>query len=315
MSESSESGASGGKPAWRMFFDSVRRRWRKPAEDVAQDVADAFEGREARGEVVDGAQRTMVVNAARFHKLRVDDVMTPKADIVAVEASATLAETAALFAESQHSRLPIYRDTLDDPIGFVHVKDIVALLTTAETENGAARSSVKATDRVLVRVKREIFAVPPSMPLSALLLKMQSQRIHMAIVVDEYGGTDGLVTIEDLVEQIVGDIADEHDEQAVALVQSRPGGIFEVDGRADVAELEDALSVKLALADHADEIDTVAGLATALIGRVPERGEVLSHPAGYLFEVIEADPRRVRRLRVRPAPPASREDEAKGAAA
>lgn len=311
MSDSSENGASGGKPAWRMFFDQVRRRWRKPAEDVAQDVADAFEGREARGEVVDGAQRTMVVNAARFHKLRVDDVMTPKADIVAVDASATLSETAALFSESQHSRLPIYRDTLDDPIGFVHVKDIVGLMVASEADGARA---AKPTDRILARVKREILAVPPSMPLSALLLKMQSQRIHLAVVVDEYGGTDGLVTIEDLVEQIVGDIADEHDEHVVSLVQSRPGGVFEVDGRADVADLEDALSAKLALEDHADEIETVAGLATALIGRVPERGEVLKHPAGYLFEVIEADPRRVRRLRVRPAPPVQREDE-KGAAA
>jgi CBS domain containing-hemolysin-like protein len=287
-----------------MFFDQVRRRWRKPGEDVAEDVAEAFEGREARGETVDGAQRTMVVNAARFHKLRVDDVMTPKADIIAVEASSTLAETAALFMESQHSRLPIYRDTLDDPLGFVHVKDIVALL--APIEGNGARA--KPNDRILTRLKRDVLAVPPSMPLSALLLKMQLQRIHMAIVVDEYGGTDGLVTIEDVVEQIVGDIADEHDEQAADLVQARPGGVFDVDGRAGITDLEEALSAKLSLEDHADEIDTMAGLATALIGRVPERGEVLRHPAGYLLEVIEADSRRVRRLRVRPAPPQTRED-------
>lgn len=298
MSDPSDTGAGATKRPWRLFFDEVRRRWRKPTEDMAQDLADAFEGREARGEVIDGAQRTMVVNAARFHKLRVDDVMTPKADIVAVEASASLTETAAMFAESQHSRLPIYRETLDDPLGFVHVKDVVALLATGEGQPKA-----KPTDRVLPRLKRDVLAVPPSMPLPVLLLKMQSQRIHMAIVVDEYGGTDGLVTIEDLVEQVVGDIADEHDELAAALVQPRPGGVFEVDGRADVADLEEALSAKLALEDHHDEIDTVAGLATALIGRVPERGEVLTHPAGFLLEVMEADPRRVRRLRVRPAPP------------
>lgn len=306
MNDSSGS-STGGKAAWRLFFDRVRRRWRKPTEDVAADVAEAFEGREARGELVDGAQRTMVVNAARFHKLRVDDVMTPKADIIAVEASATLAETAALFNESQHSRLPIYRDTLDDPIGFVHVKDIVGLLSPLEGSSAKARPN----DRVLPRLRRDVLAVPPSMPLSALLLKMQSQRIHMAIVVDEYGGTDGLVTIEDIVEQIVGDIADEHDEQVDDLVQMRPGGVFEVDGRAVVSDLEQALSAKLTLQDHAeDEIDTVAGLATALVGRVPERGEVLTHPAGFLLEVMEADPRRVRRLRVRPAPPASRDEAA-----
>jgi CBS domain containing-hemolysin-like protein len=303
MSDASGSSTNGAKPTWRQLFDRARRRWRKSTEDVAADVAEAFEGREARGELVDGAQRTMVVNAARFHKLRVDDVMTPKADIIAVEASASLSETATLFNDSQHSRLPIYRDTLDDPIGFVHVKDIVGLLAP---QDGAA-AKAKPNDRVLPRLRRDVLAVPPSMPLSALLLKMQSQRIHMAIVVDEYGGTDGLVTIEDIVEQIVGDIADEHDEQADDLVQARPGGVFEVDGRADVAELEQALSAKLTLRDHdEDEIDTVAGLATALIGRVPERGEVLTHPAGFLLEVMEADPRRVRRLRVRPAPPAPR---------
>lgn len=301
-----QTGATAGKLAWRTFFDRIRRRWRKPTEDVAQDVADAFEGREARGETVDGAQRTMVVNAARFHKLRVDDVMTPKADIIAVEDTASLSETAALFIESQHSRLPVYRQTLDEPIGFVHVKDVLALLGPPSEAAGKA----KPTDRILARVRREILAVPPSMPLSALLLKMQAQRIHMAVVVDEYGGTDGLVTIEDIVEQIVGDIADEHDEHADDLVQARPGGGFDVDGRADVAALERALSVKLALPDHADEIDTVAGLATALIGRVPERGEVLTHPAGFLLEVVEADPRRVRRLRVRPAPPAARDEAA-----
>lgn len=306
MSDSSGSSPIAAKPSWQMLFDRVRRRWRRPGEDVAQDVADAFEGREARGETVDGAQRTMVVNAARFHKLRVDDVMTPKADIVAVEVSTTLSEAAALFADSQHSRLPIYRDTLDDPIGFVHVKDIVALLSPLD---GAGPKS-KANERVLPRLRRDVLAVPPSMPLSALLLKMQSQRIHMAVVVDEYGGTDGLVTIEDIVEQVVGDIADEHDEQADDLVQAKPGGVFDVDGRAGVAELEAALSATLTLKDHEGEIDTVAGLATALVGRVPERGEVLKHPAGFLLEVMEADPRRVRKLRVRPAPPVQRDEAA-----
>jgi CBS domain containing-hemolysin-like protein len=305
MTDSSGSSTGAAKPTWKSIFDRVRRRWRPTQEDVAAEVVEAFEGREARGETVDGAQRTMVVNAARFHKLRVDDVMTPKADIIAVEASASLAETAALFADSQHSRLPIYRDTLDDPIGFVHVKDVVALLAPA-----GEGPKAKPTDRVLPRLKREVLVAPPSMPLSVLLLKMQSQRIHMAVVVDEYGGTDGLITIEDIVEQIVGDIADEHDEHGASLVQARPGGLFDVDGRADVAELEQALEAKLGLPDHEDEIDTVAGLATALVGRVPERGEVLRHPAGYLLEVMDADPRRVRKLRVRRAPPAQKDEAA-----
>lgn len=268
------------------------------ADDAAADaVAEALRGREERGAApLGGAQQRMILNAARFDQMRVSDVMRPRTDIVAIEASATLADAAVMFADSQHSRLPVYRETLDDPLGFVHVKDVMALLTPDEA--GQPRS--KPTDRPLARIKREILFVPSSMRLPSLLLKMQTSRIHLALVVDEYGGTDGLVTIEDIVEQIVGDIADEHDVDESDLIVSR-SGVYEADGRADVAALEARLGVSLALPDEEAEFDTVGGLAVAILGRVPQRGEVVQHPAGFDLEVLDADPRRVKRLRVKPA--------------
>lgn len=266
----------------------------KPGHAAA--VEEALRDREDRGEEIEGPQKDMILRAARFDRLRVIDVMRPRADIVGVEASASLGEAARIFSDSQHSRLPIYGETLDDPIGFVHVRDVMALL--APSEQGVSRAGF--ADRMLTRIKRDILFVPPSMTLSTLFLKMQSSRIHLALVVDEYGGTDGLVSMEDLVEQIVGAIEDEHDVDA-ELVQERPAGAFEADGRASIEALEHKLGGSLALPDHEDEFDTAAGLAVALAGRLPQRGEILRHPAGFDIEVIDADPRRVKRLRFRRA--------------
>jgi CBS domain containing-hemolysin-like protein len=238
----------------------------------------------------------MVMKAVRFDRLKVNDVMRPRAEIVGIEISASLGEAARVFSQSQHSRLPVYRENLDDPLGFVHVRDVMALLAPDEDDEVSA----DFTDRLLLRVKRDILFVPPSMRLSALFLRMQSSRIHLALVVDEYGGTDGLVSMEDLVEQIVGEIDDEHDEEA-ALIQERVGGGFDADGRASIEKLEAALGVSLALPEHEDEFDTAAGLAVAMAGRLPQRGEILRHPAGFEIEIIDADPRRVKRLRFKRA--------------
>jgi CBS domain containing-hemolysin-like protein len=223
--------------------------------------------------------------------------MRPRADIVGIDVSATLGEAARAFSTSQHSRLPTYRDNLDDPQGFVHVRDVMALL--APDESGEA--TAKFSDRLLLRIKRDILYVPPSMRLSALFLRMQSSRIHLALVVDEYGGTDGLVSMEDLVEQIVGEIDDEHDVDST-LIQERAGGAYEADGRAPIDKLESALGLSLGLPEHEDEFDTAAGLAVALAGRLPQRGEILHHPAGFEMEILDADPRRVKRLRIKPPP-------------
>lgn len=272
-------------------------RWvrRKPsAEDtLSEAIRDTVEDDDS----LDFARKDMILKAAGFDKLRVADVMRPRADIVSIEMSATLAEATRLFSESQHSRLPIYRENLDDPQGFVHVRDVMAVM--APGDDGELRA--KPSDRILTRVRRDMLYVPPSMKLSSLLLKMQSTRIHLALVVDEYGGTDGLVSMEDIVEQIVGEIDDEHDIDS-PLIQERPGGAFEADGRADIEKLASRLKTDLSLPDHEDEFDTAGGLAVALAGRVPQRGEILRHPAGLDIEVIDADPRRVKRLRLKPAP-------------
>lgn len=259
----------------------------------AAAVEEALRQREENGEALGAAHKELILRAARFDRLRVEDVMRPRAEIVAIEVSATLGEAARAFAESQHSRLPIYNETLDDPQGFVHVRDVLSAL--APSESGEAKA--KLSDRILPRLKRDILYVPASMTLSRLFLKMQSSRIHLALVVDEYGGTDGLVSMEDLVEQIVGAIDDEHDVEA-ALVLERPGG-FEADGRAPIDELEAKLNTSLALPEHEDEFDTAAGLAVALAGRLPQRGEILHHPAGFDVEIVDADPRRVKRIRVK----------------
>ena len=259
-------------------------------------VEEALREREANGEAFDLAHKDLILRAASFDRLKVADVMRARAEIVAIEASATLGEAARVFSESQHSRLPIYGETLDDPHGFVHVRDVMALL--APDEHGESRA--KFTDRSLMRIRRDILFVPQSMTLATLFLKMQSSHIHLALVIDEYGGTDGLVSMEDLVEQIVGAIEDEHDVEA-ALVLERPAGGFEADGRAPIDELEAKLGATLDLPEHEDTFDTAAGLAVALAGRLPQRGEILRHPAGFDVEILDADPRRVKRVRIRPA--------------
>jgi len=252
--------------------------------------------REENGGAMEMAHKDLILRAAHFDQLKVADVMRARAEIVAIEASATLGEAARVFAESQHSRLPIYGETLDDPQGFIHVRDVLALLSP--NEEGV--SSAQFGDRSLTRIKREILFVPQSMTLARLFLRMQSSRIHLALVVDEYGGTDGLVSMEDLVEQIVGAIDDEHDVDST-LVLERANGVFEADGRASITEVEEKLGKSLALPEHEDEFDTAAGLATALAARLPQRGEILRHPAGYDVEIIDADPRRVKRIRIKPA--------------
>lgn len=236
----------------------------------------------------------IVDQAEAFKSLRIEDVMTPRADIAAIEISTPFDEVVGEFVEIEHSRMPIYRDTLDDPVGVVHVKDVFKLLA-----DEARRPA--GTEPVLHRLRREVLYVPASMRAAALLLRMQASRIHMALVIDEFGGTDGLVTMEDLVEAVVGDIADEHDEAAAAQVIARPGGVFEADARAPLEDLEAALGVSLTPEDQEEEIDTVGGLVSTLAGRVPQRGEVIAHPAGFDFEITDADPRRVKRLRVRRA--------------
>ena len=192
--------------------------------------------------------------------------------------------------------MPIYRETLDDPVGQVHIKDVFKLLA-----DEALRPA--ADEPVLRRLRREILYVPGSMRAADLLVRMQASRMHMALVIDEFGGTDGLVTLEDVIEAVVGEIDDEYDEVAPAQVIARPGGLIDADGRAPLEDLEHMLGASLAPPDLEEDIDTVAGLVGVLAGRVPQRGEVISHPDGFEFEITDADPRRVKRVRIRKVEP------------
>lgn len=266
----------------RAFFRRMRRRLAVPVEPVR--AADPVQ--DSAVDIVDQAEA--------FKTLKVADVMTPRADIVSVELSTAFETLIGQFTEAEHSRMPIYRETLDDPVGVVHVKDVFRLLAADDKRPGPA-------DLVLHKVRREALYVPASMRAADLLLRMRTSRLHLALVIDEFGGTDGLVTMEDLIEAVVGEIDDEHDDATVAGIVARPGGVFEADARAPLEELEAALGCDLAPPDMEEDIDTVAGLVVALAGRVPQRGEVIAHPDGFDLEVVEADPRRVRRVRVRPA--------------
>lgn len=232
--------------------------------------------------------------AEAFQTITVGDVMTPRADITAVELSTPFEGVVAAFAESEHSRLPVYKETLDDPVGVAHLKDVFRLM--ADPKRAAA-----AEEPVLPRLKRPTLYVPPSMRAADLLVRMQTSRIHMAMVIDEFGGVDGVVTLEDVIEAVVGEIDDEHDEAAATQIVARAGGVFEADGRAPLEVLETALGRSLSDPELEEDIETAAGLVTALAGRVPQRGEVISHPSGLEFEITDADPRRVKRLRIRPA--------------
>lgn len=244
----------------------------------------------------------LVHHAREFQDLRVEDVMTPRADIVAIEQSCGFGEVVARFVEAEHSRMPVYAETLDEPVGLVHVKDVFKLLAR-KTGGPAAGDQILQDGR---RILRKLLFVPGSMRASELLATMRARRTHMALVIDEFGGTDGLVTLEDLLERLVGDISDEHDlesDQGFAPIAEDAMGWI-ADGRAPLEELEAAMGagVDLAPPDLDEEIDTVAGLVNALAGRVPQRGEEIEHPGGFAIEVLAADPRRVKRVRVRRAP-------------
>jgi CBS domain containing-hemolysin-like protein len=270
----------------------------------------------------------MLLRILRFGALRVDDVMVPRADIIAVDESEGLGELLRLFDSAGVSRIPLFRETLDDPRGMVHVKDVLRLmmgdaLGRPATEGRVApQATTKAAGAEMpappkpasstldfarvdisksigaTKLRRPVLYVPPSMPAMNLLIRMQTTRIHMALVVDEYGGTDGLVTIEDLVEQVVGDIEDEHDEAEAANIIKDPKLGLIAAARTPVAELEEHLGVKLMTAEEQQEIDTLGGLLFSMLGRVPARGELVRHPSGFEFEVLDADPRRVKKIKV-----------------
>ena len=224
-----------------------------------------------------------------LRQLRVEDVMVPKADIKSVPVTITKEDLVHVFRDTGLTRLPVYNRTLDTPLGFVHLKD----LALKHGFNGAGgRLALKS-------MLRPLLFVPPSMPIGILLTKMQADRIHMALVIDEYGGTDGLVTIEDLIEQVIGEIEDEHDPAEGAFWVVEKPGSYLAQAKTPLDEFQQEIGRDLSEVAEVDpeEVDTLGGLVFMLLGRVPARGEVIEHPAGVEFEIVDADPRRIKRLR------------------
>ncbi|MFM8615219.1 MAG: hemolysin family protein [Alphaproteobacteria bacterium] len=285
---------AGHKPGLFWKIQGMLRR--KEAESIRDQVEELIERHEAPSEArpgdgqttsLDAEERALLGNVLRLRGITAYDVMVPRADIMAIPESHSLNETIALIQTEGHSRYPVYRDGLDDIIGMVHIKDVFAAV-------GKEEKAFALTDVL----RRPLFVVP-SIPVLDLLLQMRQARVHMALVVDEYGGIDGLITIEDLVETIVGDISDEHDEVEAQQITERPDGALDLDARTPIAAFEEKLGNVLTEEERAADIDTVGGLVFTLAGRVPAKGELVSHPSGLEFRILDADPRRIRRLRVR----------------
>jgi CBS domain containing-hemolysin-like protein len=254
-------------------------------------------------------ERAMMQNILRLREVRVEDIMIPRPDIEAVDIDITLGHLFARFRESGHSRMPVFRESLDDPVGLVHIKDLMEYVTAAAAVSDAEAGRYdlnnvdlgkKLSETTLVR---DILFVPPSMPVAVLLSSMQASRMQMALVIDEYGGTDGLVSLEDAVEMIVGEIEDESDEDAGPMIVADGKGGFLADARADLDEVTAAIGEDLAAGESNEDVDTIGGLVFNLLGRIPVRGELIAAPNGYEIEVLDADPRRLKKLRIyrRPA--------------
>jgi CBS domain containing-hemolysin-like protein len=276
--------------AIRGWLKTLRRA--KSGESVRETLEELFEEREEEDLPIDENERKMLGNILHLRDLTAYDVMVPRADIVAVDSKISLEELIALIDQKGHSRLPVYRGSMDDAVGLVHIKDVLIMLASGKPF-------------ALQRIVRKILFISPSIRVMDLMLEMRLKRTHMALVVDEYGGIDGLVTIEDLVEQIVGEIEDEHDRDAEPDFIRRPDGVVEADAR---LPLEEFLAQVGSFIDdeeleELEDVDTLGGLVFFLAGRVPSRGELISHPdSGVEFEIVDADPRRIKRLRLRNLP-------------
>lgn len=293
-----EADSSGESGLWRgikalLFGNDADHTLRRELEDAIDEYDEDSEPGvgNARGGDLTPLERQMLRNLLHFSEHTVDDVAVPRADIVAIEEGASFAELVALFAETGHSRIPVYRETLDTIVGMVHIRDAFAVLASGDP-----------APRTLEPLIRQPLYVPESMGVLDLLAEMRAKRTHLAIVLDEYSGTEGLLTFEDLVEEIVGDVEDEHDEAPGHMLVALDDGLWDADARTELEEL--ARVVDPRLAEVEEDVDTLGGLAFVIAGHVPQEGETLVHPgSGWCLEIVAADPRRVKRLRLHPPHP------------
>lgn len=277
------------------LLDRLRRGRRSRATDsnLRNTLEELIEEHDDAEDMLNSHEWVLVRNIFKLRTRAVDDIMVPRADIAAIEESAELSQIVRIMSDRGHSRIPVYRRDLDDVVGMVHIKDVLA-------------SDVQEKRFLLSRILRPVLFVAPSMRVLDLLQQMRETRVHIALIVDEFGGIDGLATIEDLVEEIVGEIVDEHDVEPPSLFEEPDGSLVGF-ARAEISEFESRFGPLLTAAEREEDIDTLGGLVFSLAGRVPSRGEVVHHSSGVEFEVLDANPRSIRRLRVRRAAPVGTE--------
>lgn len=316
-----ENGDRNGQSLWARILRFFRS---SDEHSLREDLTDAL-ATEGAGTAFSPEERAMLHNILRLREMRVEDVMVPRADIQAVDLSTTLGELMVLFEESGHSRMPVYDDTLDDPRGMIHIRDLVAHFTkqargkrrssrngAAKAANGSTAAKKERTTKVgspdLGRVDlnktvqeagliRDVLFVPPSMLASDLMQRMQATRTQMALVIDEYGGTDGLASLEDIIETVFGDIEDEHDDEA-DMVSRTSEDVFVADARAELEDIAKVVGSDFVVGDKGEDVDTLGGLIFSTLGRIPARGEVVQALPNFEFHVLDADPRRIRRVRL-----------------
>ncbi|HSG94335.1 MAG TPA: hemolysin family protein [Afifellaceae bacterium] len=278
------------------------------------EIEEALAADEIAGAAFSPEERAMLRAVLKLGDMRVEDVMVPRADIDAVDIQTPIADLLIAFAEAGHSRMPVYRETLDDPIGMAHIKDAMIWITrtaggkTPKTGNQSEDGDASSLDLTAVDLSqtlhtagiiRPVLFVPPSMSARMLLGRMQASRTQMALVIDEYGGTDGIVSLEDLVEIIVGEIEDEHDEAEEPTIEKVAEGQYVADARTPIEDVCELIGPTFDVGEHDEDVDTIGGLVFSLIDRVPVRGEIINALEGFEFEVLDADPRRIKRLRIR----------------
>ena len=267
------------------FLNNVLLKAQKDKKNIKEDLETVLDNKSNNIDGISKQERIMLMNILKIDKILARDIMIPRAEIIAVDENISFEEAIKIFVDGAHSRIPIYKEQLDNITGMLHIKDLVKF----QTEN-------HNKEKFINNIKKDILHIPPSMPVLDLLIKMQLTRLHMGVVIDEYGGVDGLITIEDVIEEITGEIEDEHDDTDIPMFIKLSSNTFESNARLPIEELEKISQIKLL--NEGDDTDTIGGLVASIAGRVPQRGEIIKHESGMVFTIIDADPRRIKTIKI-----------------
>ena len=267
------------------FLNNVLLKAQKDKKNIKEDLETVLDNKSNNIDGISKQERIMLMNILKIDKILARDIMIPRAEIIAVDENISFEEAIKIFVDGAHSRIPIYEEQLDNITGMLHIKDLVKF----QTEN-------QDKEKFIDSIKKDILHIPPSMPVLDLLIKMQLTRLHMGVVIDEYGGVDGLITIEDVIEEITGEIEDEHDDKDIPMFIKLSSNTFESNARLPIEELEKISQIKLL--NEGDDTDTIGGLVALIAGRVPQRGEIIKHESGMVFTIIDADPRRIKTIKI-----------------